>query len=290
MMSGLVRSFAGSSAVSNGGASDIHADMGKIAVELLATNLRKAIATGEVRPYYQPIVALGSGELLGFESLARWHHPQLGMVGPRSFIPIAEELGLIDDLCFALLAQACRDARAWPAHLMLSINLSPRQLRDPALSLRLLRHVCAEGMAPGRLIMELTESGPVHDRCAARATLASLRNAGMKLALDDFGAGSANLNYLNELPFDWIKVDRSFADTLDSFSGRLIVRSILSLGHSLGLRVVVEGIETPEQAASLAAMGCDHGQGYLFGRALPAAATLRFIAERQAGECRYAIG
>ena len=249
--------------------------------ETLVEDLRAGIGRQEFLPFYQPILACETGELLGFESLARWQHPKLGLLSPSLFIPIAEELGLVDELCMALLAQVCRDARVWPGHLTLSINISPVQLTDPTLSRRLLQQLLAGGIAPGRLIVELTESRRVNDLEAAREALIALRSVGIKLALDDFGAGFTNLRYLNELPFDRIKIDRSFISTLDGFTGRVIVRSIISLAQSLNMVVTAEGVETQEQADLLCGMGCDQGQGFLFGRAMPAAAVLQMIGSRE---------
>lgn len=254
--------------------------------DALALDLLTGIVRREFVPFYQPIVAFGTGELLGFESLARWQHPRLGLVSPNRFIPIAEELDVINDLCIQLLALACRDVRDWPAHLTLSINVSPMQLSDPDLSLRLLQLLHANGIAPGRLIVELTESRLVNDLTAARETLISLRNVGMKLALDDFGAGFTNLRYLNELPFDRIKIDRSFVATLDSFTGRVIVRSIIALAQSLNMLVTAEGVESREQADALIGLGCDQGQGFLFGRAVSAASALQMI-EGETGSVRH---
>lgn len=243
----------------------------------LETDLRPGLRRGEIVPYYQPIISLRSGELIGFESLARWQHPRRGIIDPAIFIPIAEDIDAINDMCFALLRHACRDARDWPAHLTLSINVSPIQICDPDLSLRLLQILYAGGLAPGRLIVEITENALVDDIAAARRTITSLRNAGIKVALDDFGTGYSSLHHLRELQFDRIKIDRSFVQTLDNFAGGKVVRAIIDLGQKLGMPVTAEGIETKEQADTLASLGCAYGQGYLFGRPMPSAATQALI-------------
>lgn len=245
----------------------------------LEEDLRSGIQCGELVPFYQPIFSLRSADLVGFESLARWNHPGRGMLDPGTFIPIAEDLDAINDLCFTLLRQACRDLRSWPAHLTLSINVSPIQICDPELPLRLLQILYAGGIAPGRLIVEITESALVRDVELARATITSLRNAGVKVALDDFGTGYSSLHHLRELQFDRIKIDRSFIHALDGFAGSKIVKAIVDLGQSLGMPVTAEGIETLEQATMLSSLGCTYGQGFLFGRPLPSAATLRMVIE-----------
>ena len=246
----------------------------------LGQALPSAIQNGELLPFYQPIVLLDSREFLAFECLARWQHPQFGLLPPDVFIPLAERLGLIDDLSQSLLAQACRDVSEWPDHLRVTLNIAPMQLDDGDLGLRLLQQLYMAGITPSRLVVEITESGLVSDLAKARATLLSLRSAGVGVALDDFGAGSASLHYLNELPFDRLKIDRSFIGALESFSGQIILQALIDLAQNLGMKVVSEGIENIEQADRLAAMGADFGQGFLFGRPMPAAAVSRMLAEQ----------
>ena len=250
------------------------------AMRQMSFDLPGAIANGELLSYYQPILDLGSGELDGFESLARWNHPQFGMVSPTVFIPMAEELNAINALCFTLLEQACADVREWPAALRLSINLSPVQLCDADLPARLFGILAAGGLDPQRLTVELTEGEPVSDLPTARRTVDALREGGVMLALDDFGAGHTSLRYLNDLPFDRLKIDRSFVATINGRTGRMIVRSIIALAHSLGIKVTAEGIENGEHIAILRLLGCDQGQGFLFGRPMAAADALRMIEAR----------
>lgn len=244
----------------------------------LAGDVRSGIDRREFVPFYQPVVALSTGELLGFECLARWRHPWLGLLGPERFIPIAEDSGDIGDLSYTLLAQASRDAAAWPAHLRFSINISPVQLRDPDLPLHLLRRLHEGAIAPGRLTVEITESRPVADMAMAGHVLTSLRTAGIKVVLDDFGSGSASLLSLHQLPLDGLKVDRSFLVALSSASGRTVIRAIIDLAGSLGMTTLIEGVESREQAEQLQALGFERAQGFLFGRPMPAAAA-RMIAK-----------
>lgn len=243
-----------------------------------AGDVRTGIDRHEFLPFYQPVVALGTGELLGFECLARWRHPWLGLLGPERFIPIAEDSGDIADLSYALLAQASREVRAWPAHLRFSINVSPVQLQDADLPLHVLRGLHEGAIAPGRLTVELTESRPVGDMEAARRVLDSLRAAGIKVVLDDFGSGSAGLLSLHQLPLDGLKVDRSFLTALDSANGRTIIRAIIDLANDLGMTTLIEGVERRDQIEPLLALGFERAQGFLFGRPMPAAATARMIA------------
>ncbi|WOK37716.1 bifunctional diguanylate cyclase/phosphodiesterase [Sphingomonas sp. C3-2] len=238
--------------------------------EALGGDLFLGITRGEIRPHYQPIMRLADGALIGFESLARWHHPLRGLLDPGQFIPLAEDLDAIDDLCFAMLGQSCRHARDWPKHATLSINISPFQICDPQLPLRLLRTLRAGRFPPSRLIVEITESALVRDLSAARSTIESLRAAGIRIALDDFGTGYSSLHRLRELQFDRIKVDRSFIAALDGSSGDKIVQAIISLADTLNIAVTAEGIETQEQIDALSRLGCTFGQGYLLGRPMPA--------------------
>lgn len=242
-------------------------------------DVRAGIEAGEFVPYYQPIIGLDGGDLLGFECLARWRHPGRGLLGPDHFIPIAEESGDIRDLSYALLTRVVRDAGAWPAHLRFSINISPLQLQDADLPLQLVRRLHDGGIAPRRFTVELTESRPVTDMTRARSTVAALRGAGIKVVLDDFGAGSAGLLALYQLPFDGLKVDRSFLAALGSEDGRMVLRAILSLASQLGMSTLIEGVESREQAEQVQALGFRRAQGFLFGRPMPAAAAARMIAK-----------
>jgi predicted signal transduction protein with EAL and GGDEF domain len=248
----------------------------------LENDLRRAIAEGVIEPYYQPLVALADRSLTGFEALARWHHPERGFVGPDVFIPIAEKLGLISELSYALIAAACRDAVRWPADLTLSVNLSATQLVDPLLPMNLLAILSKAGFPPSRLEVEITESALVRDLATAKAALTTLQGLGIRIALDDFGTGYSSMYHLRELHFDKIKIDRSFIQSLDDNpeSGR-IVNAILGLTRSLGLQTTAEGIEDNAALTRMVESGCEFGQGFYFGRAMPAPDAAALIAERK---------
>ncbi|WP_165912200.1 bifunctional diguanylate cyclase/phosphodiesterase [Novosphingobium sp. PhB165] len=239
--------------------------------------LRSALLRGELVPHYQPIVALPSRKIARFEVLARWEHPHRGLLGPDLFLQVGEDLRLIDDMLFGLLRQACRNAREWPDEVGLSVNMSPQQVCDPGVAARLLQIVFACGLPPERLTVEITENAMVDNLADARATIDTLRGAGARIALDDFGTGYASLARLCHLPLDTIKIDRTLIQALDSDPGRKLVNTVLDLGRSLGMPVTAEGIETEEQARFLVERGCAFGQGFLFGRAAPASATLGML-------------
>ena len=236
----------------------------------LELELREGLSRGEVTPSYQPLVDLTTETVLGYEMLARWTRAD-GPVSPDVFIPIAEDVGLIGDLTQALLRQACRDARDWPPETALSINVSPLQLRDGEFPDLLLRVLDEEGFAPWRLEVEITESAIVADLKAARDTLLKLKARGVRIALDDFGTGYSSLHHLRELPFDKLKIDRSFVMSMQSSEeSRKIVDAIVAMSRSLGLVTLAEGIENEADAARLRSIGCQMGQGYHYGRPAPA--------------------
>lgn len=235
----------------------------------LEADLRSGLLRGEIIPHYQPIVALPSHQAVRFEALARWDHPQRGLLGPDRFLGLAENAALDDDLLFAMLRQCCRDARDWDGHLGLSLNMAPRQVCDPGIAARLMRIVFASGLRPDRLTVEITEHAVMHNVEAAQATVASLREAGIKVALDDFGTGYASLARISKLPLDMIKIDRTLVQALDSDAGRKLVKVVVDLGRSLDMPVTAEGIETMQQARHLSQLGCAFGQGFLFGRPVP---------------------
>ncbi len=235
--------------------------------------LRAAIAANQIEVHYQPLVALDSSRIVGFEALARWNSPALGTVFPNVFIAIAEESGLIHRLGDQLLRIACGDAKSWPEQYALSFNLSPVQLRDPTLGLRVLAILGETGLSPSRLELEITESAIVGDAETAQKTIDELRRAGVRIALDDFGTGYATMSQLLSFRFDKIKIDRSFVNNLGSDAdSQVIVRAIIGLAKGLGLTTTAEGIENAIQLADLKADGCKEGQGYLFGKAMPASA------------------
>ena len=234
--------------------------------------LRAAVAAQSVEVYYQPQVHLDGGRIIGFEALARWNSPALGAVPPDVFIAAAEECGLIHRLGDQLLRTACRDAARWPDEFTLAFNISPLQLRDASFGLRVLSILGDTGFPPARLELEITESAIVGDANLAQRLIEELRAAGVRIALDDFGTGYATMSQLLAFRFDKIKIDRSFVMGLGSQPGNeTIVRAIIALAKGLGLVTTAEGIESSGQLADLLADGCQEGQGYLFGKAMPAA-------------------
>jgi diguanylate cyclase (GGDEF)-like protein len=237
----------------------------------LESSLLAAIARGDIRPHYQPLVSMSDNVVRGFEVLARWYHPERGMLTPDVFIPIAEETGLISDLSYSLLRQACVDAQGWPASICLAINISQRQLKDPMLAERLLSILAHGRIDPSRLEVEVTESALMGDIEAARENLQTLQAAGVSIALDDFGTGYSSLSHLKDVNFNRIKIDRSFVQALghSNESGK-IVDAVLALGRSLGVRTTAEGIENASDSEWLAERGCTDGQGFLYGKPMPA--------------------
>ena len=250
---------------------------------LFESDLWNAVRNDEIQPYYQPLVSLDDGKPRGYEILARWAHATRGPIPPDQFIPTAEATGAIGEMTFNLLRKACREAVAAEGAPHLSLNLSPVQLRDEQLALKVLKVLEETGFAPSRLEIELTEAVLVTDLDAAREILHALRGKGVRISLDNFGTGHASLQQLRRLPFDKLKIDRSFIRRMiaDAESATL-VRTIIAMAKSLGLIVVAEGVETPEQAAALVAMGCDIGQGYHFGRASASIAVRPGSAEARA--------
>jgi len=246
---------------------DAHVER-RIAIE---TALRAAVAAKTIVPYYQPVVAFAGRRVVGFEALARWKSDKFGWVAPDLFITVAEEIGIIGELGDQLLRQACLDARAWPAELTLAFNISAVQLRDPTLGLRVLAILAETGFNPRRLELEITETAVVDNMKMALEITGQLRQAGVRIAVDDFGTGYATLSQLLSLKLDRIKIDRSFVDRLGKDKeSTTIVRAVLGLASGFSLETTAEGIENNEQLASLRAEGCLEGQGYLFGKAVPA--------------------
>lgn len=233
----------------------------------LEADLKTAIAQRQIEPYYQPIIELASGTISGFEVLARWTHPKYGMLAPTEFIPIAERSGVIDELMLAVLQKACLDARQMPPHITLAVNVSSRQIQDERVAHKILAILSKTKFSPSRLEIELTESALVSDIETARDVIDVLKGFGIKVSLDDFGTGYSCLSYLSDLPFDKIKIDRSFVKTIhDRPESRKIVNAIVGLGKSLGIPTLAEGIESERDEAALRQMGCPYGQGYHYSR------------------------
>jgi EAL domain-containing protein (putative c-di-GMP-specific phosphodiesterase class I) len=233
-------------------------------------DLRRAIDNDELALVYQPKVSLESGRCIGAEALIRWHHPQRGMVPPDQFIPLAEQTGLIQPLSRWVLSTALRQARAWHdagVDIPIAVNLSMRDLHDPELPDTVAELLAKWDVAPTRLMVEITENGLMADPARALQTVIGLRTMGIRIAIDDFGTGYSSLAYLKRLPVDELKIDRSFVRELAADQDDLaIVRSTISLGHDLGLRIVAEGVEDAATLDLLAELGCDVGQGYHISR------------------------
>ena len=246
----------------------------------LEAGIRRGIPLGEFVPYYEQQIDLKTGNLTGFEMLARWNSPAFGIVGPQVFIPVAEEIGLIGQMSEGLIKQALLDAKAWDPQLTLSVNISPIQLRDAWFSQKLLKMLVEANFPPKRLEIEITESCLLENVGAVRTLLASLQNQGIRISLDDFGTGYSSFGQLSELPIDRIKIDRSFVSNLaGSEDNATIVRAISSLGAGLGLPITAEGIESAEVLAELQGFGDFKGQGYLYGRPEPANETTKRLAD-----------
>jgi EAL domain-containing protein (putative c-di-GMP-specific phosphodiesterase class I) len=232
--------------------------------------LRHALERGELRVHYQPIVDLETGRMRGVEALARWQHPERGLIAPGEFIPLAEETGLVVPLGRWVLEHACLQMRDLPAPITLSVNLSGRQLLQPELIEQVKRALEQSQLDPRRLRLELTESMLIDSGAVAMERLDELRRLDISLCIDDFGTGYSSLSYLHQLPIEGLKIDLSFVKAMVTDERKIkIVQSILLLGKGLGIEVVAEGVETQAQATLLKRLGCQRGQGYFFARPLP---------------------
>jgi EAL domain-containing protein (putative c-di-GMP-specific phosphodiesterase class I) len=258
----------------------------------LRTDLQLALDRDEFALVYQPLVELDTSEVVGVEALLRWRHPRRGLIGPAEFVPIAEEAGLIASIGRWVLDQACLQAQVWQgareAGFDLSVNLSGRQIEDPEVVDDVRGALERSGLDPQRLTLEITESVLLHDVEATITTLGRLRELGVRLAIDDFGTGYSSLSYLRRLPVDILKIDRSFVAGVDAGPDEAaLVRSIVSLGKSLRLETIAEGIEEPGQLAELRSLGTRWGQGYLFARPLDPDDVTTLI-ETRGGDARRA--
>ena len=239
----------------------------------LESDLRQALELKEFEVHYQPIMALESGRLAGFEALVRWNHPRRGLLGPAEFIPVAEETGLIVPLGQWVLEESCAKVRQWqqksPYHraLSLSVNLSARQISQPDLIDQVKQALELTKLNPHSLKLEITESVVMENAEAATIMFKQLRALGVQLSIDDFGTGYSSLSYLHRFPLNYLKIDRSFVSRMTNANDNAeIVRTIATLARNLGMEVIAEGIETEEQHQQLKALGCEYGQGYLFSR------------------------
>ena len=243
----------------------------------LERDLKQALLRDDLELHYQPVVDMGSGRARGVEALARWTHPERGRIAPDVFIPLAQQSGVIVPLGRRLLAKACADLPALrrgldEPELIVSVNLSADELLAPGLTEHILESIDAAGITPGSLLIEITESHIMTDLDAAVARLHELKALGLHLALDDFGTGYSSLAYLRSFPVDALKIDRAFVEGVadPASENHALVRAIISLGATLDLRIVAEGIEDEDQRRELKRLGCDRGQGYLFSKPMPA--------------------
>ena len=241
----------------------------------LESRLRRAVELGEFELYFQPQVDLRTNRVFGCEALIRWRQPELGMVSPAKFIPLAEETGLIVPIGEWVLRTACRQCKIWQdaglPQVAVAVNISARQFREKNL-FQLVETILAEtGLSPNLLELEVTESVIMHDAQQVIASLEAFREMGVRLSVDDFGTGYSSLSYLKRFPVDRLKIDQSFVRDLSTDADDVaIAQAIITLGHTLNLRVIAEGVETPEQLAFLRKYQCDEMQGYLFGKPVPA--------------------
>jgi diguanylate cyclase (GGDEF)-like protein/PAS domain S-box-containing protein len=262
---------------------DLHArSLRQLAME---SQLRDAVEGGELRLHFQPVVVMETRELVGFEALVRWEHPELGLRPPDDFIPLAEQSGIIMAVGRWALAEGCRQMQEWraaypgAAGVWLSVNLSSRQFLHPTLVQEILEALADTGFPPDRLRLAITESVIMDDAAAVGTILHRLRDAGIRVAIDDFGTGYSSLSYLHRLPLDTLKIDRSFVHRMHADPTlEAVIQTVISLSGSLRLDTVAEGVETAEEAAALQRMGCRIGQGFLFSRPLDPGAAARMLA------------
>lgn len=252
----------------------------------LETDLRFAIEREEFELFYQPIVGLNGAQLVGFEALVRWNHPQRGLVAPSEFIPISESTGLIIPMTVQILNRACSQIVEWQRQhadkpLSISVNLSGKHFGHPALVEQINTVVAETGIDPAYLKLELTESAVMENAESAVLMLRQIKETGVQISIDDFGTGYSSLSYLHQFPIDQLKVDRSFVSAMEeNTENGEIVRTVITLAKALGLKVVAEGIESIHQYHQLRVLGCEYGQGYLFSKPLPVHDIERLLADR----------
>jgi len=238
---------------------------------LIEALLAEGIHKSQIVPYFQPFIDLESDQITGFEILARWEHPEHGLIMPVDFIPIAQDTGLLGALTLSILRQACVAAKNWPAHINMAINISPTDLSNEAMMKSFTEILHETGIDPNRLEIEITESAFVEEVDDITSAIAKLKELGVSVSIDDFGTGYSSLHHLRILPFDKIKIDQSFVKDMETNpESKAIVEMIIGLGKSLGLPITAEGIEDGQNRDLLKELGCSLGQGYLFAKAVPA--------------------
>jgi EAL domain-containing protein (putative c-di-GMP-specific phosphodiesterase class I) len=254
----------------------------------LETDLRKALELNQFRVYYQPIVSLRSGHIVGFETLSRWQRPE-GLVMPGEFIAVADETGIILPINRQLLYDACRQLRAWQAlfpsdpPLTINVNITPKQFAQPELASEIGKTLHETGVDPSCVNLEITETIAMADADRSAVVLAELKALGVRLDIDDFGTGYSSLSRLQRFPVDTLKIDRAFISRMDTdLETREIVRVIVMLAHGLRMKVVAEGVETQAQADMLTEIGCELAQGYLYSRPVAAEAIEQLLRDNRA--------
>jgi diguanylate cyclase (GGDEF)-like protein len=237
---------------------------------LLELDLRQAVADRSFEVHYQPVVDLQTDQVTGCEALLRWRHPERGFISPAEFVPIAEEIGLIDEIGDWVLNTACVEAAAWPPHVKIAVNVSPTQFKSGSLALKVASALARSGLAPERLELEITEAVLINDHEIALEALEQMRALGVSIALDDFGTGYSSLSYLHRFRFDKIKIDRSFIQHLAEAKSLPILQAALAIAASQKMITTAEGVETEAQRLLLRELGCTQMQGYLFSPPRPA--------------------
>jgi diguanylate cyclase (GGDEF)-like protein len=247
--------------------------------KFIQRELPRALSANELDLHYQPIVAAQGARIVGVEALLRWTHPERGIIGPAVFIPVAEQMGLMDALGAFVLRRALADAKRWP-DLYVAVNLSPLQVRDHTVIDTVRLALEDSGIAPSRLMLEITEGVLIDNPDEMVRRIDDLHKLGVRIALDDFGSGYSNLGYLQRFPLDKLKIDRSFVAALaQSTNGSVIIQAIVALGRALGLSVLAEGVETEQQRVLLRLAGCDEMQGFLFAKPAPAKAIDKLLGQ-----------
>jgi Amt family ammonium transporter len=286
----LTRAFAAAPKAGRGGTGKVaffsaevtHAARERFQIE---QGLRTAIAHEELALHYQPVFDASAGTVIGAEALLRWRHPELGVVSPARFVPVLEQSGLMDEVGLWVLNAACRQVRSWQdqglTDLKVAVNLSPRQCRDPGLAKAVARTLNRHGVSAAKLEVELTETAAMEDAARTRTLLAELRELGVSVALDDFGAGYSSLSYLKNLPFSKLKIDREFVERVDERrDSQAICAALVELTRRLEIEVLAEGVEREAEVDTLRQLGCPLFQGYLFSPPLPAAEFATLLVDR----------
>ena len=263
---------------------DVSIDIVSTDQKFIHRELPRAVSANEFELYYQPIVASHGGRMVGVEALLRWNHPQRGTIAPAMFIPVAEQMGLMDTIGAFALRRALDEAKRWPEELYVAVNLSPLQVRDRTIVDLVRSTLMNSAVTPSRLVLEITEGVLIDNPDEMVGRIKDLHDLGVRIALDDFGSGYSNLGYLQRFPLDKLKIDKSFVAALGrSSNGGVIIQAIVALGRALGLTVLVEGVETEHQRVLLRLAGCDEMQGFLFANAAPAKTIDKLLAQAKYG-------